>query len=129
MMSKVTSPSSSHNKPFDICERTFQFAIRIVNFCKKLDQKPGAIWILSKQLLRSGTSIGANVEEGQAGQSRPDFIAKYSIARKEARETAYWLRLVSATMRDHQPEIEELLDETGQLIKILTTIIKNARGM
>jgi four helix bundle protein len=79
-------------------------------------------------LLRSGTSIGANIEEGQAGQSKADFISKYSIARKEAREANYWLRLISATGLSQNPNLEGLLDETDQLIKILTTIIKNAQG-
>jgi four helix bundle protein len=78
-------------------------------------------------LLRSGTSIGANVEEGQAAQSKADFISKYSIARKEARETGYWLRLLSATGISSPAEINELSNEIGQLIKILTTIIKNAQ--
>jgi four helix bundle protein len=127
-MSKNPGQQRQDDKPFDICERTLQFAVRIVSLCVKLDQKPGTNWTLSKQLLRSGTSIGANIEEGQGGQSKPDFIAKYSIARKEARETHYWLRLISATTRGNETEINQLLDETGQLIKILTTIIKNARG-
>jgi four helix bundle protein len=117
-----------HNEtPFDICERTFRFAVRIVSFCAELERTPGIGWSLSKQLLRSGTSIGANVEEGQAAQSKADFISKYSIARKEARETGYWLRLVSTTGVSNNPEIGELLNETGQLIKILTTIIKNSQ--
>ncbi len=73
----------------DLCERTFQFAVRIVKLCQQLDRKPGAGRIIAGQLLRSGTSIGANVEEAQAGQSRADFISKYSIARKEAGETHY----------------------------------------
>ena len=119
--------TNQNEKPFDICERTFCFAIRVVNFCAELDRKPGVTWTLSKQLLRSGTSIGANVEEGQAAQSKADFISKYSIARKEARETGYWLRLLSATGVSHSAEIKELLNELGQLIKILTTIIKNAQ--
>jgi four helix bundle protein len=127
-MSNTTSQKGRDDKPFDICQRTFQFAVRIVTFCAKFDQKPGVNWTMSKQLLRSGTSIGANIEEGQAGQSKPDFISKYSIARKEARETSYWLRLISATTHGHEAELNQLLDETGQLIKILTTIIKNARG-
>ena len=64
--------------------------------CQTLDQTPGVSRTLANQLLRSGTSIGANVEEGQGGQSRADFISKYSIACKEARETHYWLKLLAA---------------------------------
>jgi four helix bundle protein len=118
---------NQNEKPFDICERTFCFAIQIVNFCAELDRKPGVAWTLSKQLLRSGTSIGANVEEGQAAQSKADFVSKYSIARKEARETSYWLRLIVAAGLSHRPEIQELLSEVGQFTKILTTIIKNSQ--
>ncbi len=77
----------------DLRERTFEFARRVVILCRTLDQTPGVSRTLANQLLRSGTSMGANVEEGQGSQSRADFIAKYSIACKEARETHYWLRL------------------------------------
>jgi four helix bundle protein len=83
---------------------------------------------LANQLLRAGTSIGANVEEGQAGQSRADFIAKYSIACKEARETNYWLRLLVAADVLPVTKLEGLIDESSQLIAILTTIIKKTRS-
>ena len=73
----------------DLSERTFAFATRVVKLCQFLDERPGVSRTLSRQLLRSGTSIGANVEEGQASQSEADFISKYSIACKEARETHY----------------------------------------
>lgn len=81
----------------DIAERTFEFARRIIKLCQTLDQVPGVSRILANQLLRSGTSVGANVEEGLGGQSRADFVSKYSIACKEARETHYWLRLLAAS--------------------------------
>lgn len=81
----------------DIRERTFDFVVRIVKLCQYLDEKPGVGQTLGKQLLRSGTFIGANIEEAQAGQSKPDFISKNAIALKEARETLYWLRLLAAT--------------------------------
>lgn len=80
----------------DIRERAFEFAVRIVKVCQFLDEQPGVGRTLGKQLIRSGTSIGANLEEAQAGQSRADFISKNAIALKEARETHYWLRLLSA---------------------------------
>jgi len=111
----------------DLPERTFEFARRVVELCKTLDQKPGVSRTLANQLLRSGTSIGANVEEGQAGQSRADFVSKLSIACKEARETHYWLRLLSATGLVSESQMTELLDEANQLIAILTTIIKKTR--
>ena len=114
-------------KPYDICERTFEFAIRIVKFCSVLNESPGTGWVLAKQLLRSGTSVGANVEEGQSAQSKADFISKYSIARKEVRETRYWLRLIKASDIAADLNTKSLIDEAEQLYKILTTIIKNAQ--
>ena len=116
-------------KPFDICDRTFQFALRIVSLCSALDHTPGVNWPLSKQLLRSGTSIGANVDEAQAGQSRADFISKYSIARKEVRETIYWLRLISASHISNHPDIPPLIVEAQELHKVITSIIRNTKGL
>lgn len=92
----------------DLTERTFEFARRVVKLCQVLDQTPGVSRTLANQLLRAGTSIGANVEEGQASQSRADFIAKYSIACKEARETHYWLRLLAAGELVPKERITEL---------------------
>ena len=83
---------------------------------------------LANQLLRSGTSIGANVEEGQASQSKADFISKYSIACKEARETHYWLRLLASTELVSADRLVPLTDEANKLISILTTIIKKSRS-
>lgn len=111
----------------DLPERTFEFARRVVKLCRVLDQTPGVSRTLANQLLRSGTSIGANVEEGQAAQSRADFLNKLSIACKEARETHYWLRLLAATDTVSEPRLTELLDEADQLIAILTTITKKTR--
>jgi len=111
----------------DLPERTFAFARRIVKLCQTMEQKPGASRILANQLLRSGTSIGANVQEGQAGQSRADFIAKYSIACKEARETHYWLRLFVAAELVEEPELQDMIDEANQLVAILTSIVKKCR--
>ena len=81
----------------DLPERTFAFSIKIVELCKAIEGKMGVSRALANQLFRSGTSIGANVHEGQSSQSEADFISKYSIACKEARETLYWLRLLEAT--------------------------------
>lgn len=83
---------------------------------------------MANQLLRSGTSIGSNVEESQAGQSKADFISKLSISCKEARETHYWLRLLAATNIIPESKLAALIDEANQLIAILTAIIKNARS-
>jgi four helix bundle protein len=95
--------------------------------CQALDHMPGVSRTLASQLLRAGTSIGANVEEGQGSQSRADFIAKYSIACKEARETNYWLRLLAASEIMTDEKLKDLIDESNQLIAILTTIIKTTR--
>jgi four helix bundle protein len=112
----------------DIPDRTFQFAQRIVKLCMTMDAKPGVSRTLANQLLRSGTSIGANVEEGQASQSEADFVSKYSIACKEARETCYWLRLLAACDVVPATSLTELEAECNELIAILTRIIKKVRA-
>ena len=112
----------------NICERTFGFSVRIVGLCRRLDELSGVGRTLSRQLLRSGTSIGANVEEAQGGQSRADFISKYSVACKEARETHYRLRLLVATGIVTEDNLAPLIQESDELIAILTTIIKNTKA-
>src|SRR5581483_10890726 len=111
----------------DMRERTFAFARDIVLLCQKLDERPGVARTIGQQLLRAGTSVGANVEEGQASQSRADFVSKYSIACKEARETLYWLRLIAATRLATEVKMRSLTTEANELFAILTTIVKNAR--
>ena len=106
----------------DILERTVYYSLRIVKLYRELE-KDNIGRVLGKQLLRSGTSIGANVHEAQGGQSKADFIAKMSIAHKEARESAYWLRLIQETDLISARRISDLVEETGQLIKILSSII------
>jgi four helix bundle protein len=111
----------------DLPQRAFAFAVRIVNLCRVLDKEPGVSRILAQQLLRAGTSIGANIEEGQSSQSEEDFLTKYSIACKEARETHYWLRLF-ATVEIFPPErLRDIFQECDELIAILTTIIKKLK--
>jgi len=112
----------------DSKERTFGFAVQVVKLCRVLDKKGGVSRILANQLLRSGTSVGANVEEGQASQSTADFISKYSIACKEARETHYWLRLLVSSELIPEEDLSDLLDEANQLIAILTTIVKKTKA-
>jgi len=111
----------------DICERTFQFALSITRLCQRLLEKRGVARSIGKQVFDSGTYIGANVEEGQDAQSRADFISKYSIALKEARETHYWLRLLVAGKICTSDEIGGLLKECDELIAILTTIIRKTK--
>ena len=106
--------------------KSFQFAVRIVKMCKLLreDRKD---YILSKQLLRAGTSIGANVVEAQQAQSRADFIAKLSIALKEASEVNYWLRLLKATDYLSEKEYSSIVADCKELEKLLTAIIKSTK--
>jgi four helix bundle protein len=110
----------------DIKERTFQFAVRIVRLCERLDQLSGVWKLLGRQLLKAGTSIGANVEEAQAGQSRADFISKYNIALKEARESVYWLRLLSATCSSDFG-LDDLIREASELSLIIGAIVTNSK--
>ncbi len=112
----------------DINKRTFDFALRIIKLCQFLNKNyVMENNILAKQLLRSGTSIGANVEEAQAGQSRPDFIHKMAIALKEARETNYWLRLLEASEILSKDKLAELLKESNEIMKIIGAIIVSSK--
>ncbi len=116
----------TQRSPTDIQKRTFDFAVRIVKLMDKLPRTLAAVEI-GKQLLRSGTSVGANVQEADAAESRSDFIHKMSIALKEARESRYWLYLIDATVMQNVDEVKALIQESTELTKILFTIIANAR--
>jgi len=110
-----------------IQEKSFDFAVRIVKLCRFLDEKPGAGRTLSRQIIRSGTSIGANVEEAQGGQSRADFLSKMSIAHKEARETLYWIRLLVAADVVAPDKVESLIAEANEIVAMLTSIVKSTK--
>ncbi len=112
----------------DLPERTFEFAVQIVKLCKVLDEKSGVSKTLVNQLLRSGTSVGANVQEGQSSQSEADFLAKYNIACKEARETHYWLRLLVATNLISEEQVKDQTKECNELVAILTVIVKKLKA-
>jgi len=112
----------------DLQERTLKFSRRIVNLCKFLRENGGTGYDISKQLIRSGTSIGANVEEAQNAESKPDFIHKMSISLKEARETNYWLKILIATEKQLEPRLLPLLNESNELISIIHAIIKNTKA-
>ena len=107
-------------------QKSFQFAIRIVNLCKHL-RSAQKEHTLSKQLLRSGTSIGANVAEAQQAQSKADFISKLCIALKETAETKYWLRLLSATNYLSQPEYHSIVSDCVELEKMLVASVKTSK--
>ena len=108
-----------------IVEKSFDFAVRIVNLYKHITNNKKE-YILSKQLLRSGTSIGANVTEAQRGQSKADFMAKMSITLKEAYETEYWLRLLYKTEYMNKTEYESAHNDITELISLLISICKTA---
>ena len=111
--------------PYDIRERTFQFAVRVLRAIRQL---PGdqATRVVAYQLTKSATSIGANVEEADGAESRRDFVHKMSIARKEARESRYWLRIIRAAILDNK-EFSALQQESDELVRILSTIIASAK--
>ena len=115
------------DKPKDIKERTFNFAVSVIRLCQQINRRPGVTRVLIDQLLRSATSIGANVEEAQAGQSRADFVSKYSIALKEARETMYWLKLIRECDESIGTSYDALLKEADEIARIIGTIIVNAK--
>ncbi len=109
-----------------INERTFEFSLTIINLYKFLIYERKE-YVMSKQLLRSGTSIGANTTEAQAAQSRKDFISKMSIASKEARETEYWIKLLKASnYLDKYSNLVEIESEIRAIIKIITKIVKTS---
>ncbi len=122
--------SNSKSSISDIRERSFSFAVRIVNLCGHLEKSSSVSRNLTHQLLRAGTSIGANLEEAQAAQSKADFIHKNSISLKEAREANYWLRLILATNSFDKKigtGIKELESESIELAKIIGKIIVSSK--
>jgi four helix bundle protein len=107
--------------------KSYNFAIRIVELYKYLSSEKKE-FILSKQLLRSGTSIGANIEEAIGGQSRKDFFAKLTIAYKEARESHYWIRILTDTDYLTKKESISLINDIEELLKIIGSIQKTIRN-
>ena len=106
----------------NIKDKSFAFAVRIVNLCKFL-QNQKREYLISKQLMRSGTSIGANVREAQNAESKLDFIHNLGISQKEADETCYWIELLNATDYLTQSEFDSIHKDSLELIKIIRTII------
>ena len=114
------------NSDNPIVDLSFNFGVRIVKFYKYLNDKQ--VYVLSKQLLRCGTSIGANVHESIHAQSRADFISKMNIALKEADETDYWLRLLKEAEIIEEKEFNSLQKDVKQIIGTLVKIIKNSKS-
>ena len=118
-------------KPVDVRERSFDFAVRIVKLSKYLEKNSSVSRNVIMQLLDAGTSVGANLEEAKAGQSTADFIHKNAIALKEARESNYWLRLILATETfkdDVRAGIENLRDEAMVIARIVGKTIVTTKG-
>lgn len=109
-----------------IAEKSMAFAIRIVKLCQFLNNTHHE-YVLSKQIMRSGTSIGALVRESEHAQSKADFISKMSIALKEANETEYWLILLKETDYLDENLFNSLIDDCKQLLRILISIIKTTK--
>ena len=111
-----------------ILEKSSDFAVRVVKLYKHLcdDQNE---YVLSKQLIRAGTSIGANINEAQAGQSKADFIAKMAIASKEARESKYWISLLIKTdyLNKDDRHVQTLVSDIDEIVRLLTSIVKSAQ--
>jgi four helix bundle protein len=117
-------PGWDRDVPYDIRERTFQFAVRVIRAVRRLP-KDAATRVVAYQLVKSATSVGANVEEADSAESTRDFIHKTSISRKEARESRYWLRLVRAAILDVE-EFADLERESDELVRIFSAMIANA---
>ena len=107
-----------------ILDKTFGFSLSIIKFCDELELQKK--YVIAKQLLRSGTSIGANVREAQSPQSRADFIQKLKIALKEVEETEYWLLLINAS--DSYPKNDQLVKDILELKLILSKIVSTSKG-
>ena len=113
----------------DIRRRSYGYSLRAIKLYQVLQQgKDGAGWVLGKQYLRAATSIGANVEEAQSAESRPDFVHKYGIAQKEARESLYWLRLLAESGIIPSQRLRPLMKETEELFAVITGIILSTKG-
>lgn len=122
---KENRMNEKYDKNNIVMNKSFDFAIDIIELYKTLKSKNE--FVISKQLLRSGTSIGANIEEANAAQTKKDFVTKMSLASKEARETRYWLQLLNKSkLVDHN--YENYLNKIDELIRIITSIVKTAQS-
>ncbi len=118
--------TQQNGKIFDIRERSFQFGVAIIQLVSRLP-KTTAGFAIGNQIIRSGTSIGANIEEAQNAGTKKEFIHIITISLKEARETEYWLRLIFETELVEQKTILPILGEVKEIIKILITIVKRSK--
>lgn len=120
---------AKEEKLWDIRKRAYAYALRAIKLYQALqEQKDSAGLILGKQYLRSATSIGANIEEAQSGESKLDFIHKYGIAQKEAKESLYWLRLLGESEILPASRLASIIQETEELYAVITGIIVKAKS-
>lgn len=111
----------------DILDRSIEFAVRIIALVNSLPKTPAG-YAIAAQIVRSGTSIGANLQEAQSGSSRRDFIHSVNISLKEARETHYWLILISKSNILSSKELDLLLKENDEIIRILFAIVRKTKS-
>ena len=121
------APIKEHKNKYDLEERTTRFAENVIAFCKKISQNP-ITNLLINQLVRAGTSIGANYAEAEDAESKQDFKHKIAISKKEARETKYWLRLIATTIPETKEQAKILWQEAKELNLIFNAIIKSSNN-
>ena len=116
-------------KPFDIYQRTFEFAVATIKLCRKISKEENE-YIVTKQLYRSSSSVGANTREAKNGESKKDFAHKLAIAQKECGESIYWFEIMKEVFSTNQCEIDRMIKEANEIHLILSSIIINTkRGM
>lgn len=119
------STVGSRNVPFDIKRRTFLFGVRVIKLVGKLPRTVAGIEV-GRQIIQAGTSVGSNMEEADGAISKKDFVNHVRIARKEARESRYWLAIIEAADLLRDPEVQALSREPDEIVRILSSIITSA---
>lgn len=116
----------TEKKPFDIKDRSFLFALECLKLCKNISSEYKE-FIITKQLSRSASSVGANIREAQNSSSKKEFIYKLSIAQKECNESIYWIELLVAFLELNSEGIKKLQKEANELLRILSSIVLNTK--
>jgi four helix bundle protein len=122
----VNAECGMNSRKRDIVERTFRFAVRIVKLANALPRTTAGA-VVARQVMRAGSSVGANVEEAQAASSSKEFSRRMEVAQAEAREALYWLRLIAESELIAKGRLVQLIGEADELVRILTTIARRAR--
>jgi len=123
-----SNPGGSGTIPAkDIVERTFKFAVQVIQLCGKMDERPAVGRVMMSRILRAGTSVPSNIEEAQAAQSKPDFIGKMSIALKETRETHLRLRLLSTAQVIPENQLGPLIQEADEIKRVIGAIVVSSK--